>query len=124
VKEARLRGQEYLLDRRLFRSRSTGNIISPRWLQFSYPTRYFYDVLWGLDYLRRAGFPPDERLAEVVELVVKKQNSQGQWHLDHFHAGEVHFEMDAEVGQPSRWNTIRALRVLDWYAEKYQSAHP
>jgi hypothetical protein len=122
VRSARLRGQEYLLERRLFRSRSTGEIIDfdrklrkpAAWTQCSFPTRWHYDILWGLDYLRRADFTPDERVAEAVERVAKKPDANGRWPLENPHAGPAHFEMEGGAGEPSRWNTLRALRVLRW----------
>jgi len=122
VKDARLRGQEYLLERKLFRSLSTGKVIardrkSDRdWREFSFPTRWHYDVLWGLDYLRKAGAGPDERAAEAIDLVAGKQHQNGRWPLDNPHAGKVHFEMEGGRGTASRWNTLRALRVLDWFS--------
>jgi len=111
---ARLRGQEYMLDRHLMRSRTTGQLIDPDWLMFSFPTRWYFDVLWALDYLRRAGVRPDERVAEAVDLVVFKQGVDGRWPLENPHPGPVHFEMETDVEGPSRWNTLRALRVLAW----------
>ena len=114
VKDARLRGQEYLLERSMFRSLSTGQVIDPDWTQFSFPTRWHYDVLWGLDYLRRAGGEPDARVAEAIELVQKKRDAHGRWPLENPHPGEVFFDMEEGAGKPSRWNTLRALRVLDW----------
>jgi hypothetical protein len=122
VTGARLRGQEYLLERRLFRSRSTGEIIgtdrktgiTAAWTQISFPTRWHYDILWGLDYLRRAGAEPDSRVAEAVDLVAAKRDRQDRWPLENPHAGPVHFEMEGRAGEPSRWNTLRALRVLRW----------
>lgn len=114
VAAPRKRGEEYLLERHLFRSLSTGEMINPSWLEFSFPTRWHYDVLWALDYLRRAGATPDSRMAEAIELVKQKQDSHGRWPLENVHPGRVHFEME-EGGQPSRWNTLRALRVLKWY---------
>jgi hypothetical protein len=116
VKDARLRGQEYLLKRSLFRSLSTGRVIDPDWTQFSFPTRWHYDVLWGLDYVRRAGALPDQRVAEAIELVEKKRDGDWRWPLENPHAGEVHFDMEDGAGKPSRWNTLRALRVLNWYS--------
>jgi hypothetical protein len=116
VTAARLRGQDYLLERRMFRSLSTGKVIDPDWTQFSFPTRWHYDVLWGLDHLRRAGVKPDERIAEAVDLVEQKRDPYGRWPLENPHAGKVHFHMEEDVGLPSRWNTLRALRVLDWYS--------
>jgi hypothetical protein len=118
VTGARLRGQEYLLERSMFRSLSTGGVIDPDWTQFSFPTRWHYDVLWGLDYLRRAGVEPDERVAEAINLVEMKRDGHGRWPLENPHAGEVHFDMEDGAGEPSRWNTLRALRVLDWYSAR------
>jgi len=116
VTDACRRGQEYLLERRMFRSLSTGEVIDSAWTQFSFPARWHYDVLWGLDYLRRAGVEPDPRVAEAIDLVEKKRDADGRWLLENPHAGEVHFEMEDGAGKPSRWTTLRALRVLDWYA--------
>ena len=102
------------LERRLFRSQSTGQIIKQEWTEISFPTRWHYDILWGLDYLRRSGAPPDERMAEAIDLVRKKRNDHGRWPLENPHPGPVHFEMEGRAGEPSRWNTLRALRVLRW----------
>jgi len=117
VTAARLAGHEYLLERRLFRRLSTGEVINPAWTQFSYPTRWHYDVLRGLDYLRSAGVEPDERCAEVIGLVEAKRNSDERWPLENTHPGRVHFGMDEGDGRPSRWNTLRAMRVLAWYGK-------
>jgi hypothetical protein len=114
VVAARRRGEEYLLERRLFRRKTTGEVIDENWLRFAYPTYYHYDVLRGLDYLRSAGVVPDARVAEAIELVEQKRDADGRWPLDKTHEGEVHFDMDEGVGKPSRWNTLRALRVLRW----------
>ena len=117
VAEARSRGEAYLLERRLFRRKSTGEVIDPSWLQFSFPTWYHYDVLRGLDYLRDAGVKPDERVAEAIGVVEGQRDPDGRWPLQNVHDGESHVEMEAGEGQPSRWNTLRALRVLDWFAQ-------
>ena len=114
VRAARLRGQEYMLERRMFRRKSTGEVIRPSWLEFSFPTYYFYDVLRGLDYLRNAGGEPDDRIAEAIEVVEQKRGPDNRWPLENVHEGKVHFEMEDGEGKPSRWNTLRALRVLDW----------
>ena len=122
VTSARLRGHEYLLERSMFKSLSTGVVIDRDrktgdrscWTQFSFPTRWHYDVLRGLDYLRKAGVKPDQRVAEAAELVKKKCDGSGRWPLENPHAGDLSFEMEASAGKPSRWNTLRALRVLDW----------
>jgi hypothetical protein len=118
VTEARLRGQEYLLERRLFRRLTTGEVIDPAWMCFSFPNWWHYDVLRGLDYLRRAGVTPDERVAEAIELVESKRDGDGRWPLENQHPGTMAVEMDEVEGRPSRWNTLRALRVLHWYSAR------
>jgi hypothetical protein len=115
VGEARRRGEEYMLERRLFRRKSTGEVIDPSWLQFSFPTWYFYDVLRGLDYLRDAGVKPDERVAEAIGIVEGNRDPDGRWPLQNVHPGESHIEMNDGEGKPSRWNTLRAMRVLAWF---------
>jgi hypothetical protein len=121
VTKARLRGQEYLLERRLFRRRSTGEVIyqdrkgGSAWMQFAFPTWWHYDVLRGLEYLRRAGVAPDDRVAEAIDLVISKRGSDGRWQLDVQYPGQMPIEIDEGEGQPSRWITLRALRVLNWY---------
>jgi hypothetical protein len=122
VRAARFRGQEYLLQRRMFRRLSTGEIIDPAFTRFSFPTGYHYDVLRGLEHLRRAGAVPDERVAEAIDLVEKKRGDDGRWILENPHPGELHFDMDEGEGGPSRWNTLRALRVLRWYEQAQGSS--
>jgi len=116
VTEARLRGQEYILERRLLRRRTTGEVINTAWTRFSFPTWWHYDVLRGLEYLRKAGVTPDERMAEAIELVESKREGNGRWPLGNQHPGTMAVEVDEGEGRPSRWNTLRALRVLDWYS--------
>jgi hypothetical protein len=111
---ARQSGEEYLLERGLLRRKSTGELIAPRFSQFSYPTYYYFDALRGLDYLRAAGARPDERITEAVDLVESKRDVDGRWPLENIHEGRVHFAMDEGEGHPSRWNTLRAMRVLRW----------
>jgi hypothetical protein len=118
VTEAMTRGQEYLLERRMFRKLSTGEVIDRNWTLFSFPTTWHYDVLRGLDYLRSAGVEPNERVAEAVELVAKRQHQNGRWPLENAHPDRVHFDMESDAGKASRWNTLRALRVLDWYSAR------
>jgi hypothetical protein len=112
---ARRRGEEYLLERKLFRRKSTGEVGDPAWLQFSFPTRWHYDALRALEYFRTTGDPPDPRTDEGIALLRSKQQSDGTWLLENTHAGAVHFTLDDGDGLPSRWNTLRALRVLRWY---------
>jgi hypothetical protein len=116
VRRARRRGEEYLLERGLFRRLSTGEVADPAWLRFSFPTWWHYDVLWALDYFRAAGDPPDPRLAEAIEVLRSKQQPDGTWPLENTHPGAVHFPLEDGDGHPSRWNTLRALRVLRWHA--------
>ena len=117
VSAARLRGQEYLLERRLLRRLSTAEVIDQAWTQLSYPTYWHYDVLRGLDHLRAAAAVPDERVAEAIELVESKRDADGRWPLENPHPGRLHFALDEGEGRPSRWNTLRAMRVLKWYRE-------
>lgn len=112
---ARLRGHDYLLDRRMLRRLSTGDVIKPAFLQFSYPSYWHYDVLRGLDYLRDAGADPDERIDEAIDLVRSTRGADGRWPLQNPHPGDLHFEMEDGEGRPSRWNTLRAMRVLRWH---------
>ncbi|HZD23308.1 MAG TPA: hypothetical protein VE569_07890 [Acidimicrobiia bacterium] len=124
VAEARRRGEDYLLARKMLRTLSTGEVINSDWTLFSFPCRWHYDVLRGLDYMRAAGVEPDGRTAEAIGLVVNSRSGDGRWPLQNTHgadgtdgsqpAGEVHFDMDDGDGKPSRWNTLRALRVLNW----------
>jgi hypothetical protein len=112
---ARRRGEEYLLERKLFRRKSTGGVVDEAWLRFSFPTRWHYDVLRALEYFREAGDPPDARVGEAIQLLRSKQQPDGTWLLENTHPGEVHFMLEDGDGRPSRWNTLRATRVLTWY---------
>ena len=114
---ARARGHEYLLERRMFRRLSTGEVGDPDWTHFSYPTDYYYDILRGLDYLRAAEVAPDHRMDEAMAMVRSKPDADGTWPLENPHPGESHFAMDEGEGKPSRWNTLRAMRVLRWFEE-------
>ena len=116
IAEALERGHEYLLERRLFRRRSSGDVIDPAWARFAFPTWWRYDVLRALDHLRDAGVDPDERTEEAVDLVETTRSEDGRWLRRRIHPGDVHFEVDGAAGEPSRWITLRALRVLRWAA--------
>lgn len=115
VRKARKRAENYLLDRAMFRSRRTGKIINRRWLRFSFPTFWHYDVLRGLDYLRDAGIKPDSRVRDAIEIVMERRHQNGRWPLNLLHPEFVPLKMETEAGRASRWNTLRALRVLRWY---------
>ena len=108
------RAREYLLSRGLFRRLRDGAVVRSEYLEFAFPYYWRYDVLRALDYLRRVGGVPDSRLGEAVEVVRSKRESEGWWLLDRVHPGKVWFDFE-NVGEPSRWNTLRALRVLDWW---------
>jgi hypothetical protein len=112
---ARRRGEEYLLERKLFRRKSTGEVANPVWLQFSFPTRWHYDVLRALDYFRSAGDAPDARMEDAIGVIRSKRQPDGTWLLENTHPGDVHFALEVGDSRPSRWNTLRALRVLGWY---------
>jgi hypothetical protein len=114
---ARRGGEDYLLERRLFRRKSTGEVVDRAWLQFSFPTRWHYDVLRALEYFREAGDQPDQRIDEAMQLLRSKQQPDGTWLLEHTHPGAVHFQLEDGDGRPSRWNTLRALRVISWYEQ-------
>ncbi len=115
VTKARKRGENYLLERRMFRSLRTGEVIDKRWLRFSFPAFWHYDVLRGLDYLRNAEVKPDSRMSEAIEIVRARRHQNGRWPLNLRHPEYIPLEMEREVGSASRWNTLRALRVLRWY---------
>jgi hypothetical protein len=121
ITEARSRAEEYLLGRRMFRRLSTGEVIKQDWTRFSFPPRWRYDVLRGLDHLRSAGVDPDDRVAEAIEMVLEKRDRDGRWPQENpresptwDRSGQVHFDMEEGEGKPSRWNTLRAMRVLNW----------
>jgi hypothetical protein len=115
VAAARRRGHDYLLDRNLLRRLSTGELIDPAYTRLFFPTRWHYDVLRGLDYLRNADVVPDERMDEAIELLRSKRDADGRWPIEFTYPGEVHFEMEDGDGKPSRWSTLRAMRVLRWH---------
>ena len=117
VAAARRQGEEYLLRRKLFRRLSTGGAIAPNtsdWLQFSFPNGWHYDILRGLDYLREAGVVPDERIAETIGVVESKRGADGRWLLERAHHDELLVDLGEREGEPSRWITLRALRILRW----------
>ena len=115
VTHARERAHEYLLERRLLRRLSTGEVIDGKWVQFAFPPLWHYDVLRALDYLRGACVEPDARVEEAVAKLLERQ-VHGRWRLDVRHRDTPYPELAGAVGEPNRWITLRALRVLDWYA--------
>jgi hypothetical protein len=111
---ARRRGEAYLLERRLLRRKTTGEVINPAWLRAAYPHWYHYDALRALDYLREAGVSPDPRMDEALSVVASHRVSEGRWPLQNVLPGKAHVAMETGEGTPSRWNTLRAIRVLRW----------
>ena len=108
------RGIEFLLVHKIFRSHRTGNIVDSKMTRFSFPTGWRYDVLRALDFFQAFNAPKDKRMNEAIELILKRRDNNGKWKLQNRHAGRYYFEMEG-VGKPSRWNTLRALRVLKWW---------
>jgi hypothetical protein len=118
IAAARRRGEEYLLERSLFRRLSTGDVANPAFLTFAFPPRYHYDVLRALDYFRGASAQPEERMSDAIDIVLGRRQPDGRWLLDHTHDEALSFPLDESVGAPSRWNTLRALRVLRWWGAR------
>lgn len=115
VADARRRGQEYLLERRLMRRKSTGAVIDPAWARFAFPPLWHYDVLRALDYFRSAGVHADGRVDEAIAIVRERRQSDGRWLLEVRHRDTLYEEFAGDVGAPNRWVTLRARRVLDWF---------
>jgi hypothetical protein len=113
ARQAEQDGLEFLLRHRLYKSHLTGEVISEKFTLFSYPPRWFYDVLRGLAFFARAGAPKDERLQDAIELLRSRRRKDGTWAAENDHTGKVHFRLG--TGNPARWNTLRALRVLKWW---------
>jgi hypothetical protein len=124
VTKARTLAQDYLLQRRMFRSLKTGDVIDRSWTRFQFPPSYHYDVLRGLDYLRSAGVKPDERVAEAIDIVNERRHQNGLWPLNRIDPRRFTFDMEPGVGKRSHWNTLRALRVLKWHAEGIAGSRP
>lgn len=115
---ARRKAHDYLLERKMFKRRSTGEVIDRKWTRFAFPTTWHYDILRGLDYLRAAGVEPDERAAEAVDVVRARRHQNGRWPMNHLHPERLQFPLEPETGRASRWNTLRAMRVLNWYERR------
>jgi hypothetical protein len=109
--KAEARALEFMLQHRMFKSDKTGEVVNDHFTEFSYPPRWHYDVLRGLDYIRSTQSRKEPRLADALELVRQRQNPDGTWPAQNKHPGKVFFEMESPPRR-SRWNTLRALRVL------------
>ncbi len=114
VRAAQRRGRDFLLAHKLFRSHRTGEIIKPDFIRLSFPPRWHYDILRALEYFQAVDAPRDPRLAEAVDLVRRARSEDGRWPLQHTYKGKTYFDLE-RLGEPSRWNTLRALRVLKWW---------
>ncbi|ABF42560.1 hypothetical protein Acid345_3559 [Candidatus Koribacter versatilis Ellin345] len=117
VTAARRCAEEYLLRRGLFRRLTTGEVANPEFLEFAFPPRYHYDVLRGLDYFRAAGVEPDGRMSDAIRIIESKRQSDGRWILDQAYNEAITVPTGENVGEPSRWNTLRAMRVLQWWGK-------
>lgn len=116
VAESQKRGIEFLLVHKLFRSHRTGAVVDPRMTRFSFPPRWRYDIMRALDYFQECNLPRDSRLDEAIAIIKKKRCADGTWVLQSKHPGRTFFEME-KIGKPSRWNTLRAVRILKWYEQ-------
>ncbi len=123
IAAARHRAEEYLLERHLFRRLSTGEIADPSFLRFAFPPRYTYNVLRALDYFRDAGHPSDPRMSEALQVIHSRQQQSGLWMLDATHNESLAFPFPESPGEPSRWITLRALRVLHCYEQRATDAN-
>ncbi len=115
ITSARKKAHEYLLDRHLFKRLTTGEIINRKWLRFTFPTMWHYDILRGLDYFRTAGAPKDDRMTEAIQIIKTRRHQNARWPMNHLHEDRLRFPIEPETGRASRWNTLRAMRVLKWY---------
>jgi hypothetical protein len=114
VAAARRRGEEYLLDRRLLRRLSDGEVPQKRWLYAGFPNKWFYDVVRVLEYVRQARAEPDERMTEALDVVESKRDAEGRWPLDHAYHDTLLVDLEEAEGEPSRWITLRGMRILRW----------
>jgi len=114
VQKAEKKAREFLLIHKLFKSHRTGEIVHPAMTRFSFPPRWHHDILRALDYFQEVGADKDKRLGDAIEIVRKRQKKDGRWVLQNRYPGRTFFEME-KVGEPSRWNTLRALRILKWW---------
>jgi len=111
INEVETGAKEFILEHRLFMSDRTGDIINKDFLKLPYPSRWRYDILRALDYFRHAGDGLDRRMEPAIDILLDKRNRNRTWNLQAHHPGQVHFEME-KAGKPSRWNTLRVLRLF------------
>lgn len=118
LKKAELESINFILQHKLFKSDKTGKIIKPQFIRLTYPPRWYYDILRALNYFCSAQIKYDERMQDAIDVILKKRRKDKTWSLQSNHKGETHFEME-KVGMPSRWNTLRAMRVLKYFKIEY-----
>ena len=116
LQAAQAQSQAFLLQHKLFRSDHTGEVIDKKWLMLSYPSRWKYDILRALDYFQSAKVAYDPRMQDALDVLKSKQRKDHTWPVQAKHPGQTHFDME-QTGSPSRWNTLRALRVLKHFGE-------
>ncbi len=114
IQQAQQKGREFLLIHRLFKSHRTGKVVKPEFTRFSFPPHWYYDILRALDYFRQCEAEKDDRLMDAIDILLKRRTREGKWLLQNRHPGRTFFDME-KVGEPSRWNTLRALRILKWW---------
>jgi hypothetical protein len=117
LRRAQVNSQAFILLHHLFLSDRTGAVINPAFLRLHYPCRWYYDILRALDYFRLAQIQYDPRMEEALQVILAKRTRAGLWKLAGHYAGATHFDME-QAGKPSRWNTLRAMRVLGWFDER------
>jgi hypothetical protein len=123
IEAAQVRAVEFLLEHRLYRSHQSGEIVDSKMTRLSFPPRWRYDVLRALDYFRNSKIPYDSRMDDALKILFKKQLDDGRWPLQQNYPGRSFFEME-EVGKPSRWNTLRVLRVVKWFENNSKEEFP
>ncbi len=121
ISQVRARGHEFLLAHRLYKSHSTGKVFDPKMTTMPFPPRWKYDFIRALDYFRDCDAARDERMSDAIELLLTKQKKDGTWPMNSGMSGLKYFDLE-KAGQPSRWNTLRALRILNWWDSQKQSA--
>jgi hypothetical protein len=119
LRAARRSAERYLLERRLLRTLSTGELVGPWVSQFAHPCRWVYNVLNAAEYFREAALhdevPPDPRLADAIDVIRAARRPDGTWLQGHRHPGRAWFEIDVPPGEPSKWLTLHGTRVLAWW---------
>jgi hypothetical protein len=111
VKETIEKGAEYLLLHHVFKSsHNLNHVPKPGWLKFGFPLMYQTDVLEILGILTKLGYQ-DKRMQEAIDIVLSKQDAQGRWILQNTFNGRYQVNIEKK-GEPSKWITLHALRVL------------